>query len=637
MKSPTFDEPVHQVGGYCVLKLGDFRINPENGLLPQAWAAIPLALTFDSLVDTANPNWRRMREWALTDDFAENLGSHRDAALASSRTMMLVAAAFFLICMFFIALKIFRSKKAAWLVFLAALLSPTFTANAGLINSDLFSALFFVLAAYSFHVVLRRVTIWNFLFAAVSATCLFLSKLSAPIIIPIYVLLICIQLYRGKTLVNLPFPRLLRYYVIRGKRKMAATSFILLLSVGSVVFAGLWIVAGFRYSMVVENGTFEREMLEAKWTMCSKLNDSSSSRLVFFVKRHRLLPEFYLYGSAHVLGNIRNRCMFFNGERSKNGWRLYFPVVFCMKTPPQLILLFLIGAVLLVFPLSKKKHASFAFLRGLSTLYAFSPFLCLSSVYFLSAVFSNFNLGVRHILPIYACLYLLVGVPASGIRRLFIKTPSRLLLVCYIFLWVALVWENASVYPHLLSYFSPLVGGPANGYRHLVDSSLDWGQDLKGVKEYIKKHANDENNYISYFGSVNLKNYGVNAKRLPCFREQPLDSVFQLASGTYFISATMLQMNVIPEFADWLPKHDRLLLSYKRRFSRLLHMDLKTWESLAPQRRASLILDYRRYKVLRFAKLAAALRKRSPEHRIGNSIFVYKLSERDIKYIMNER
>ena len=36
-----------------------------------------------------------------------------------------------------------------------------------------------------------------------------------------------------------------------------------------------------------------------------------------------------------------------------------------------------------------------------------------------------------------------------------------------------------------LSISGALAGGPANGYRLLVDSSLDWGQDLKGLKRWI--------------------------------------------------------------------------------------------------------------------------------------------------------
>lgn len=40
------------------------------------------------------------------------------------------------------------------------------------------------------------------------------------------------------------------------------------------------------------------------------------------------------------------------------------------------------------------------------------------------------------------------------------------------------------IHPHYLAYFNELAEGPNNGYKYLVDSNMDWGQDLKGLKEY---------------------------------------------------------------------------------------------------------------------------------------------------------
>ena len=36
-KCTTFDELFHLTGGYSAWKLGDFRMQPENGILPQRW------------------------------------------------------------------------------------------------------------------------------------------------------------------------------------------------------------------------------------------------------------------------------------------------------------------------------------------------------------------------------------------------------------------------------------------------------------------------------------------------------------------------------------------------------------------------------------------------------------------------
>jgi len=47
-------------------------------------------------------------------------------------------------------------------------------------------------------------------------------------------------------------------------------------------------------------------------------------------------------------------------------------------------------------------------------------------------------------------------------------------------------WSGA--YPHSLSYFNELVGGPSNGHAHLLHSNIDWGQDLLYLKRWIEKH-----------------------------------------------------------------------------------------------------------------------------------------------------
>jgi len=55
----------------------------------------------------------------------------------------------------------------------------------------------------------------------------------------------------------------------------------------------------------------------------------------------------------------------------------------------------------------------------------------------------------------------------------------------------ALMWSVASslyYYPHSLSYFNELVGGPTRGHYHLDNSNIDWGQDLLYLKRWYDEH-----------------------------------------------------------------------------------------------------------------------------------------------------
>ena len=47
--------------------------------------------------------------------------------------------------------------------------------------------------------------------------------------------------------------------------------------------------------------------------------------------------------------------------------------------------------------------------------------------------------------------------------------------------------ESLYRWPNYLAYFNLLAGGPAHGYQHLADSSLDWGQDLPALRELARE------------------------------------------------------------------------------------------------------------------------------------------------------
>jgi len=81
------------------------------------------------------------------------------------------------------------------------------------------------------------------------------------------------------------------------------------------------------------------------------------------------------------------------------------------------------------------------------------------------------------------------------------------------------VWHlvaTVSIAPHYLAYFNELGGGPGKGYRYLVDSNLDWGQDLKELKKYMDRHKIERVSF-SYFGSDSPDRYGIAYDWLPSF------------------------------------------------------------------------------------------------------------------------
>ena len=124
-------------------------------------------------------------------------------------------------------------------------------------------------------------------------------------------------------------------------------------------------------------------------------------------------------------------------------------------------------------------------------------------------------MGLRYILPIYPFLIVFAAsVVASKLYNRKVVKISVLSLVCLYII------SSLSIYPHYLSYFNEFVGGSKNGYKYLVDSNLDWGQDLKGLKVYMDRKKIDKIK-LGYFGSADADYYGINYAYLPSVGLQP--------------------------------------------------------------------------------------------------------------------
>jgi hypothetical protein len=103
---------------------------------------------------------------------------------------------------------------------------------------------------------------------------------------------------------------------------------------------------------------------------------------------------------------------------------------------------------------------------------------------------------------------------------------------------VLLAWQVVSVVgiaPHYLSYFNSLCGGPSQGYRYLVDSSLDWGQDLPSLRRELEARGYHKV-ALCYFGMARPFAYGLRSVEWAPFDESTASACDWLA-----ISATALQ------------------------------------------------------------------------------------------------
>ena len=212
------------------------------------------------------------------------------------------------------------------------------------------------------------------------------------------------------------------------------------------------------------------------------------------------LPVEYLRGFDHAEASGQRWWAYLFGEHSTTGWRHYYLAAIAVKTPIQLLLLAAAGALAATLFLGRLAGDE----RAIPRFVALLPILVLA-VFLAAFTFSaNLkNIGLRYVLPVYPFLCMLGGLAVR------LRLPRfGVWAVVALVVWQAAiaVW----IYPDFLTFFNLTVGGPAHGAEVLLDSNLDWGQDLKGLGAFIRKRGIDRI-YVDYFGRACKRYYGVSS------------------------------------------------------------------------------------------------------------------------------
>jgi 4-amino-4-deoxy-L-arabinose transferase-like glycosyltransferase len=174
-------------------------------------------------------------------------------------------------------------------------------------------------------------------------------------------------------------------------------------------------------------------------------------------------PEFFDGISVAMAHNTQGHGAYLLGESSTKGWWYYFPEALSVKTPIAFLILLLLG----LWPCWKYRSKAGYFLPA-----AFSLGILLTGMS------GNVNIGVRHILPVYMGFAIIAAVALS---RLMQRGPMQLCAAAALVLWMAI--SGVARHPDYLSYFNEFVRSEPE--KVLVDSDLDWGQDLKRLSKRL--------------------------------------------------------------------------------------------------------------------------------------------------------
>jgi hypothetical protein len=196
-------------------------------------------------------------------------------------------------------------------------------------------------------------------------------------------------------------------------------------------------------------------------------------------------PELFDGISVAFHHDVEGHRNYLFGQTSQRGWWYYFPVVLGLKTPLAFFVFLLAGLIA-------------GFLRRWRTRTWVVCSFCLGVL--VPSMTSNVNIGIRHVLPIYLGLSI---IAALGLNWLLNK-PSFVLQGAAAALVVWMIFSGVKQHPDYLAYFNELGGETPEAI--LVDSNLDWGQDMRLLANRLRQMGVKEV-YMNVFEAVGNIDY----------------------------------------------------------------------------------------------------------------------------------
>lgn len=181
---------------------------------------------------------------------------------------------------------------------------------------------------------------------------------------------------------------------------------------------------------------------------------------------------------------------YLNGKWQERGWWYFYLECFLLKTPPGAIILFL----LTLFFFLKQGVFSKPGRRSLPD----QIFLLLPAAVIFIFVSSQtgFSWNFRYVLPVFPFLAVWISQTAGDANR---SRGSKILTAVLV---ISTFVSTLGVYPHSMSYFNILAGGPKNGYRYLLNTCIDWGQDVLRLRKWMATHPEAEGIHLLFSNNV---------------------------------------------------------------------------------------------------------------------------------------
>jgi hypothetical protein len=483
----THDEYWHLPIGLLNLKTGRFDFDDLNPPLCRMLAALPLTLTS---AHTGDPGAHHDSQgWG--DVFIDENYEHYQRWFTLGRSMIVLLSVAGGLALVVWARELFGNGAGL----LAALFwgfEPNLIAHGSLVTTDMGAAAFFVFTLYAVWRIARQPSWMNALLFGGFLGLAQLAKFTSLVLYPISLAVFLLVAAAGREkecpqTADAPRPGILKY-------------------------VGMWGGALALSVVVLNAGYLFRGSLSTLATY-----DFQSSALKRIAKPlHGLrqvpvpLPRDYLNGLDHQRQIMEQKHpVFLDGNWSEDGFRGYYAWAMFYKLPHALQLLALLLLFWIVMPSGRSR-------RLLTQAAILLPAIVVLAV----AESSPMQLGIRYVLPVIPFAILFASQAAGWLD--FKAFPVRSVAISVLSAAMVL---SVRYHPEHISYFNELAGGPLGGREHLLDSNLEWGQDLGGLKKYLDEHPGrgpeDDAIGLAYFGTVPPAALGIRYEIPPAKVPQP--------------------------------------------------------------------------------------------------------------------
>jgi hypothetical protein len=485
--SPIVDEIAHIPAGFSYITTGDYRLNPEHPPLIKDLAAVPLVIWGAKFPYAF---WRAdnpvvNNQWEAGWNFIYRSGNNPDTLTLLAKIPVMLLSLLFGYFIFRWARELFGSKAGIFALILYVF-NANVIAHSRFVTTDLGISLALFLSMYCLYLFIKKPTFRRLFLAGLAFGLTLITKFSAAILGPTYVIVFIMLLIRRGKKEERSFFAKIQDIRLTKRFYSGFLSFVLIGVIGIIAMWIFYIPHTINMPAQVQKDLIEESLPgEKSYIVTTKNTLKSMSGNILT----RPLAQWFL-GFTMVTSHVEGgHDAFLLGKVSNQGWWYYYPVTLAIKTAIPIFIFFLL-VIIFWKKLEHKDWFTEAYLWVIPV------------VLMTMGMQGKINLGVRYMLPLYAFVFLFLARLASLVNiRALLKRKFTVVPVIVVVLTVWYVAEAIMIYPYYLAYYNEFVGGYKNGYKYLTDSNTDWGQDIKRLNKWTEKN-NINKIYVDVFPSA---------------------------------------------------------------------------------------------------------------------------------------